>query len=100
MGYKVILSISARTDLRDIVRYISLDNPEAALRFGKSLISRTRLLEQSPQLERIAPELDDPSIREIIVRSCRVVYRVRHSEQVVEVIRFWPAARDVPDVNV
>lgn len=100
MGYKVILSISARTDLRDIVRYISLDNPEAALRFGKSLISRTRLLEQSPQLGRIVPELDDPSIREIIVRSYRVVYRVRHSEQVVEVIRFWHAARDVPDVTV
>ena len=79
MGYKVILSISARTDLRDIVRYISLDNPEAALRFGRFLISRTRLLELSPQLGRIVPELGDPSIREIIVRSYRVVYRVRVS---------------------
>ena len=69
MGYRVILSVSARTDLRDIVRYISLDDPETALRFGKFLISRTRLLEQSPQLGRIVPEIGDPSVREIIVRS-------------------------------
>lgn len=76
MDYQVVLSLSARADLRDIVRYVSLDNPDAAFRFGRFLISRTKLLAQSPELGRIVPEIGDPLIREIIVRSYRVVYRL------------------------
>src|SRR5712664_3811830 len=99
MDYKVVLSPSARADLRDIVRYISIDNPDEAVRFGRFLISRARLLAQSPELGRIVPEFEDALIREIIVRAYRIVYRVDHSQQLVEVIRFWHAARDVPEIN-
>ena len=48
----------------------------------------------------MVPEFEDPLIREMIVRSYRVVYRVNHDYHFVEVIRFWHSARDVPDVNV
>jgi len=41
MDYQVVLSPSARADLRDIVRYISFDAPDRALQFGLFLISRT-----------------------------------------------------------
>lgn len=99
MDYRVVLSPSARADLRDIVRYISIDDPDEALRFGRFLISRSRLLSQSPELGRIVPEFEDALIREIIVRAYRVVYRVDHSQQLVEVIRFWHAARDIPEIN-
>jgi plasmid stabilization system protein ParE len=99
MDYRVVLSKSAQNDLRDIVRYISLDNPDAALRFGRFLISRARLLIRSPELGRMIPEFEDPLIREIIVRSYRIVYRLNHSERIVEVIRFWHSARDVPQVQ-
>jgi plasmid stabilization system protein ParE len=47
----------------------------------------------------MVPEFEDPLIREIIVRSYRVVYRLNHSERTVEVIRFWHAARDVPQLQ-
>jgi plasmid stabilization system protein ParE len=100
MDYRVVLSPSARADLRDIVRYISIDDPDEALRFGRFLISRSRLLSQSPELGRIVPEFEDALIREIIVRAYRVVYRLDHSQQLVEVIRFWHAARDVPEINL
>ena len=99
MDYQVVLSPSARADLRDIVRYISFDEPDRALEFGLFLISRTRLLAQSPQLGRIVPEFEDASIREIIVRSYRVVYRVDDSRRLVEVIRFWHAARGTPEIS-
>ena len=49
MDYQIVLSPSARADLRDIVRYISLDAPDRALEFGRLLISRTQLLAQSPE---------------------------------------------------
>jgi toxin ParE1/3/4 len=63
------------------------------------LISRTRLLARSPELGRIVPEFEEPSIREIIVGSYRVVYRLNHSRLLVEVVRFWHAARGTPDIN-
>lgn len=99
MDYQVVLSPSARADFRDIVRYISADDPDRALDFGRFLISRTKLLAQSPELGRIVPEFEDPLIREIIVRAYRVVYHLDHSQRLVEVIRFWHAARDVPVIK-
>lgn len=99
MDYQVVLSPSARADLRDIVRYISFDAPDRALQFGRFLISHTKLLAQAPQLGRVVPEFEDPFIREIIVRSYRVVYRLDHSRHLVEVIRFWHASRGSPEIN-
>ena len=99
MDYQVVLSPSARADLRDIVRYISFDAPDRALEFGLFLVSRTRLLAHSPQLGRIVPEFEDPFIREIVVRSYRVVYRLDDSRCLVEVIRFWHAARGTPEIK-
>jgi|ERR1044072_1711315 plasmid stabilization system protein ParE len=99
MDYQVVLSPSARADLRDIVRSISFDAPDRALQFGRFLISQTRRLVRTPELGRIVPEFEDPFIRELIVRSYRVVYRVDHSRHLVEVIRFWHAARGTPEIN-
>lgn len=82
-----------------IVRYISFDAPDRALEFGRFLISRTKLLAQSPELGRIVPEFGDNVIREIIVRSYRVVYRLDDSQRLIEVIRFWHAARATPDIE-
>jgi plasmid stabilization system protein ParE len=50
MDYQVVLSPSARADLRDNVRYISLDDPDRALRFGQFLIFHTKSLAQHPEL--------------------------------------------------
>ena len=53
MDYQIVLSASARADIRDIVRYISLDAPERALSFGQFLISKTKLLRQFPEMGRV-----------------------------------------------
>ncbi len=99
MDYKVIVAPSARRDLRDIVRYISLDAPERAISFGQFLINKTRILGKFPELGREVPEFSDPAIREIIVRSYRVIYRLNHTKHLVEVARFWHAARGTPQVD-
>ena len=93
MDYQVILSRSADFDIEDIVRYISIDDPAQALRFGRFLIQHTMSLGQFPSRGRVVPEFGNDSIREIIVRSYRVVYRLNHTERSIEVIRFWHAAR-------
>jgi addiction module RelE/StbE family toxin len=100
MGYKITVAPSARRDLRDIVRYISLDSKERAVEFGRFLIESTRRLSDFPEMGRVVPEFKDPSVREIVVRSSyRVVYRVKHADQRVEVVRFWHAARGTPEVG-
>jgi plasmid stabilization system protein ParE len=50
MDYQVVLSPSARSDLRAIVRYISFDAPDRALEFGQFLVSRTYLLARPQNL--------------------------------------------------
>jgi toxin ParE1/3/4 len=99
MDYQVVLTASARRDLQDIIRYISIDDPEAALQFGRFLIHHTRNLSQFPKRGRVVPELSDESIREIIVRRYRIVYRVDHHNRLIQVIRFWHARRGVPEIS-
>jgi len=98
MGYQVALSPSARRDLRDIVRYISLDSPERAVTFGQFLLNSTKLLADFPEMGRVVPEFDDPSVREIVVRSYRVIHRVHHGDGRVDVARFWHGARGIPEI--
>ena len=99
MGYQVALSPAARRDLRDIVRYISLDSPERAVRFGQFLVGSVKRLADFPEMGRIVPEFDDPRIREIVVRSYRVIYRVDHAGCRVDIARFWHGARGTPEAG-
>jgi toxin ParE1/3/4 len=96
MDYQVRLSRSARLDIEDIVRYISGDDPDRAATFGTFLVKHTERLGQFPELGRVVPELGDDSIREIIVRAYRVVYRIDHRKRLIEVIRFWPRGERHP----
>jgi toxin ParE1/3/4 len=48
MDYAVILSPKAVGDLEKIVRYIALNNPEAARKVGQKLLDKTKELSQSP----------------------------------------------------
>ena len=96
MDYQVILSPRAIQDLQEVVRYISFDNPAAAERLGLQLIEKTRVLVSFPELGRIVPEFGAATIRELILKPYRIVYRVSHERRVVEVSRYWHAARGTP----
>lgn len=98
MDYQVTISPSARRDLSDIVRYISLDAPERAVEFGQFLVVKIKSLGQFPEMGKVVPEFDDSIIREIVVQSYRVIYRVNHESQKIEVIRFWHGRRGMPEL--
>ncbi|HEY0365225.1 MAG TPA: type II toxin-antitoxin system RelE/ParE family toxin, partial [Pyrinomonadaceae bacterium] len=72
------------------------DDPDQGLRFGRFLIHHAKALAHFPERGRVVPEFDDESIRELIVRAYRIIYRLNHNERSIEVIRFWHAARDTP----
>jgi toxin ParE1/3/4 len=99
MGYRVALSPAGRRDLRDIVRYISLDSPERAVAFGQFLTGNVKRLAEFPELGRPVPEFGRDEIREIIIRSYRVIYRVDCADCRVDIVRFWHGARGTPIIG-
>ena len=73
MAYKLIWSPASRDDLRDIVSFISRDSRERAEAFAYRLIAETEKLQDFPEAGRVVPEHDITTLREIIVRSYRIV---------------------------
>jgi plasmid stabilization system protein ParE len=96
MAYKLIWSPAARDDLHDIVVFIARNNPNRAMSFGYELISETDRLQEFPELGRIVPEYRNNSLREIIFRPYRVVYRLDHDSRLCEIARVWHSARRLP----
>jgi plasmid stabilization system protein ParE len=98
MAYQLIWSHLSRDDLRDIVRFIASDNPQRAESFAYELMAQTDMLQDHPEIGRSVPEHRIATLREIIFRPYRIVYRVDHARKVVEIARGWHAARGTPNV--
>ena len=96
MAYKLIWSPSSRDDLRDIVHFIARDSRERAEAFGLRLIHETERLEPFPELGRVVPEFGNPMIRELVVRSYRIIYRLSPEKEQLEILRIWHGARGNP----
>ena len=99
MGCAVVLARSAEADLEAIVSYVARENPQAALRLGRALVASLRSLEAFPELGRVVPEFNQESLREIVRRPYRIIYRVNGAAEQIEVIRFWHGSRGEPEVN-
>jgi toxin ParE1/3/4 len=98
VAYEIVLSPRAVQDLEEIVRYIAADGIEVAERFGRLLFEKTRALGEFPRTGRIVPEFRDPNIRELIVKSYRIVYRIDENALQIQIARFWHAARGEPSL--
>ncbi|MFT5432820.1 MAG: toxin ParE1/3/4, partial [Myxococcota bacterium] len=71
---KVEWSARAVRDLDAIFDYIALDNPVAALGWVARLQGRARLAGGAPLAGRVVPEVQDVDVREVFLRSYRIVY--------------------------
>ena len=98
MAFKIIWSEQARDDLQAIVLFIARDNPNVAESFGYRLMSKVDALAQFPQLGRVVPEENDESVREIIFRSYRIIYKILAEKQIVALARIWHGARGEPEI--
>ncbi|MBM4024892.1 MAG: type II toxin-antitoxin system RelE/ParE family toxin [Planctomycetes bacterium] len=98
MVFQLIWAPSARLDLSELVSYIAESRPSAAARFVQRIFQAIEHLAEFPESGRIVPEFDDPNVREVIRKPCRIVYRVKSREQIVEIARIWHAARGIPQL--
>ena len=98
MDFKVFLSPQALTDLERIVTYVALDDPAAATRLGTQLLDAALSLATFPERGRVVPEFRRPELREIVLRSYRIIHRVNGRDLDLEIVRFWHAARGFPQI--
>ena len=82
MAYRVDWSRRALQDLEAIAEYIAADSPTYAGIVVKKIVNSTRTLKQFPRAGRKVPEFGDENIRELLVYSYRVIYRL-HGEEVI-----------------
>ena len=65
----------ASDDLDELVRYISRDSEFYAQLFAKRVVLTTQRLKDFPESGRMIPEVENQTLREIIVQGYRVMYR-------------------------
>jgi toxin ParE1/3/4 len=93
MARKVIWTESAWKDLEEVVDYIAKDSSHYAAAFVREARDAARTLAYLSERGRSVPEFNDSSIRELFVRSYRLIYQV--AGQVVYIIGFIHGARDL-----
>jgi toxin ParE1/3/4 len=76
-------SRQARQDLLEIGRFIARDNREAARKWVERLRQKALLAAENPNIGRIVPEYSRPELREVLLRSYRIVYLVNDDSIVV-----------------
>jgi addiction module RelE/StbE family toxin len=80
---RVEFSDEAKKDLEQIAAFIARDDEDAALRSVDRLVDRALELARAPRSGRVVPELGEPDLRQVLVRSYRIVYRVEPQRIVV-----------------
>ena len=97
--HKVIWSNVAEHDLKNIIDYITIDSPSAALRIFNNIKQKASNLYFFPEKGRIVPELKDQGIlqyRELIISPWRLIYRV--SEKQAYVLSILDSRQNIEDI--
>jgi len=70
---RVELSPQALLDLEEIADFIARDNLDAALSWVDRLIEPAQRVGAVPRSGRIVPEIGDPVVREVLLRTYRII---------------------------
>lgn len=92
MDREVIWTVLASEDLVSIAEHISRDSEFYAATVVRELVAASRSLTTLAERGRRIPESDNQSLRELIVRKYRLVYRVHPGR--VEILRIIHASRE------
>ena len=84
-------TLQAADDLESITGLIASDSGAYARLFASDILSAAERLQQFPNLGRIVPEVNDTTIRELLLGNYRVIYRVQ--PDLVEVLTVYHGRR-------
>jgi len=86
---------SAKDDLKYIYDFIAADSIKYARHQIKQIRVRANVLKHNPYAGRVVKEYDNKSIREIIVKHYRIIYRIINKE-LIHIILIHHGARRFP----
>jgi len=89
---EVIWTLQAQATLDEAIGYIAEDSVVAAQRMLDRALESAASLATLSERGRIVPELEIPTIREVLVQRYRLIYEVR--EDKIEILAFLHGARD------
>ena len=98
MDYTIEWTEPATQDLDQILAYVRRNNPSAAVRLGRQITDKVDLLATSPFLGSVYSQFGSSSRRETRQGNYRIFYRVKESEQRIEILAVWHAARQEPNL--
>lgn len=81
----------AADDLDSIAEFISKDSPHYSSLFVLDVLCAVDRLIQFPKSGRVVPEINDPLVREVILGSYRIIYRLR--QDIVEILTVFHGSR-------
>ena len=93
MARQVIWTEVAWSDLQEVANYISQDSIHYAAALVREVRDAARSLNNFSERGHIVPEFNRPNIRELFVRSYRLVYQVTESN--IYILGFIHGARDL-----
>ena len=91
MAWRVVWSVPAWNRLEAAAEYIAKDSPQYAAALIIEAREAARSLRHFANRGRVVPEENNPSIRELLVSSYRLIYRVGEGE--VQILSFIHQAR-------
>ncbi len=76
MAHRITWSPRAVADVESIATYIDADSPSYARSVVQRIFMAVHNLSEFPLSGRMVPEFDDEYIRELLVYSYRIIYRI------------------------
>jgi len=84
---RIIWSPLAVDRASEIADYIAQDKPTAAEKWVNTVFSKVEQLKSSPEIGRIAPEINSLQFRELIYGNYRIIYRIEKKQISILTIR-------------
>ena len=83
MAHRIVWSKRAVQDLEAVAEYIAADSPAYASVVLKKIVNQTRILAEFPNTGRKVPEFDEENLRELLVYSYRIIYRIQRDDVLI-----------------
>ncbi len=78
---KIFWNIAAQRKLREIMDYISIDSPSAAIKYGQEIFNRTNQLLEFPEAGMVFQATGHRVVRKIVIGKTKsIYYRVQKSK--------------------
>ena len=93
MDRRVRWTETAWSDLEQVISYIARDSARYAASFAREARDASRSLRRFAERGRTVPELGQPDVREIFVRSYRLIYSI--ADDIIYILGLIHGARDL-----